>query len=83
MVIKETDHLNENYDQKKKELPLNLKEYTNENIVKKEEGDNMWDFFMEVFKKEGLIGLYKGITPLLMGNFISYGVYFFWLYRKF
>ena len=38
----------------------------------------VWDMLMDVVRKEGVAGLYKGITPLLIGNFISYGVYFFW-----
>jgi hypothetical protein len=32
----------------------------------------------KIFEKEGITGFYKGITPLLIGNYISYGVYFFW-----
>lgn len=45
---------------------------------KEGESAGMWDVFLDVIKKEGVMGLYKGITPLLIGNFISYGVYFFW-----
>lgn len=43
-----------------------------------QEDASMWEFCVEICRKEGLLGLYKGITPLLIGNFISYGVYFFW-----
>jgi len=42
------------------------------------EYSNVWEVFKDVCKREGIQGLYKGITPLLIGNFISYGVYFFW-----
>ena len=50
----------------------------NEERTDNESSNNMLDEFVKVCHKEGFLGLYKGITPLLMGNFISYGVYFFW-----
>jgi len=34
----------------------------------------------KILEKEGIAGFYRGMTPLLIGNYISYGVYFFWYY---
>lgn len=47
-------------------------------IPKQPNNDSMWEVILMICRKEGILGLYKGITPLLIGNFISYGVYFFW-----
>lgn len=38
------------------------------------------DTVKEIAQKEGILGFYKGITPFLIGNYISYGIYFFWYY---
>ena len=31
-----------------------------------------------MINQEGWLGFFKGVTPLALGNYISYGVYFFW-----
>lgn len=33
---------------------------------------------LEVWNHEGIKGFFKGVTPLAIGNYLSYGVYFFW-----
>nr|XP_004039368.1 mitochondrial carrier protein, putative [Ichthyophthirius multifiliis]EGR34064.1 mitochondrial carrier protein, putative [Ichthyophthirius multifiliis] len=39
---------------------------------------SMYQIVKQVYKNEDIIGFYKGMTPMLIGNFISYGIYFFW-----
>ncbi len=44
-------------------------------------GDKWIKIFLIFLKKIMIffnLGFYKGITPILIGNYISYGVYFFW-----
>lgn len=36
------------------------------------------DLILHVWNQEGMQGFFKGVTPLALGNYISYGVYFFW-----
>lgn len=36
----------------------------------------------EVIKKEGIVGMYKGLQTGLIGTVVSFGIYFFW-YRFF
>ncbi|CAD8192321.1 unnamed protein product [Paramecium pentaurelia] len=36
------------------------------------------EIIIKVWNEEGLQGFFKGVTPLALGNYISYGVYFFW-----
>ena len=30
----------------------------------------------EILEKQGLIGFYQGLSPLVIGNAVSYGIYF-------
>ncbi|KAM3135256.1 hypothetical protein pb186bvf_012721 [Paramecium bursaria] len=36
------------------------------------------DVIIQVFQQEGVQGFYKGLTSLAIGNYISYGLYFYW-----
>ena len=36
----------------------------------------MSELIKKVFEEEGILGFYSGVTPLCVGSFISYGVYF-------
>ncbi|CAK83725.1 unnamed protein product (macronuclear) [Paramecium tetraurelia] len=36
------------------------------------------EVIIQVWDQEGVWGFFKGVTPLALGNYISYGVYFFW-----
>lgn len=52
-------------------------------VSKKEIG--LFELIKKVFQEEGFKGFYKGVQPLCLGSFISYGVYFYFyeFFKKF
>ncbi|KAL4455846.1 hypothetical protein ABPG74_003256 [Tetrahymena malaccensis] len=43
-----------------------------------EQNSNLIQIIKKVAGSEGIQAFYKGMTPMLAGNFISYGIYFYW-----
>lgn len=41
-------------------------------------GKEMWTSLTDIAKRDGLKGLYRGLTPNLVGNATSWGLYFLW-----
>ena len=41
-------------------------------------GKEMWTSLTDIAKRDGLKGLYRGLTPNLVGNASSWGLYFLW-----
>ena len=56
-------------EEEKKEDPISEKPRRKFNLMK---------LFKKILKEEGFTGLYKGLDKQMLGNLISFSVYFFW-----
>lgn len=64
-------------EEKKQDIEEGLaKEDSEESSVSKKKSLTLLEIIKQVFSDEGIQGFYKGVFPLCLGSFISYGVYF-------
>lgn len=47
-------------------------------LVRSGVGKEMWNSLRDIAQRDGVRGLYRGLTPNLVGNASSWGLYFLW-----